>query len=163
MPPIIQHLDKIVILRAKGMSFVAMRLALFVIYFWFGILKVMGYSPAGPLVDALLAETFPIIAPHFFMTIFGMHEMVIGILFLFPKLDRLTIPLLFLHMITTFGPMVLLPEIAWAGWFIPTLEGQYIIKNLAIIALAIGLIGHLRPLEKEEAKSLMPVPSKKRK
>ncbi len=34
-------------------------------------------------------------------------------------------------------PLVLLPKVAWVHAFVPTLEGQYIIKNLAIIAVAI--------------------------
>jgi hypothetical protein len=32
----------------------------------------------------------------------------------------------------------------------PTLEGQYIIKNLVIIAAGIGIAAHLHPLPKTE-------------
>jgi hypothetical protein len=35
--------------------------------------------------------------------------------------------------------------------FVPTLEGQYIIKNVAIIALAIGIAAQLRPYGKSKA------------
>jgi len=31
---------------------------------------------------------------------------------------------------------------------VPTLEGQYIIKNLALIAVAIGIASHLHPMLK---------------
>ncbi len=61
-------------------------------------------------------------------------------------MERLVIPLLALHMITTFMPLFLLPSITWAGFFVPTLEGQYIIKNLVIIAAAIGIAAQLHPL-----------------
>ncbi len=147
MNSVLEHFDEEVILRARKISYIAIRVAFFVIYFWFGILKVMGYSPANALVEELLNRAIPFMAPLMFIALFGLYEMVIGVFFLVPRLDRIVIPLLIIHLIATFGPLVLLPGIAWQGWFIPTLEGQYIIKNLAIIAMAIGFIGHLRPLE----------------
>ena len=143
----IERFDKEAILTAKGLSYVAIRLALFILYFWFGFLKVLGSSPANDLVEALLRETMPWIEPVVFITILGLYEMLIGALFLFPKLDRVVIPLLVTHLITTFGPFVFLPKIVWQELFVPTLEGQYIIKNLAIIALAIGIIAHMEPLK----------------
>ncbi|MCC7197825.1 hypothetical protein IT413_06580 [Candidatus Peregrinibacteria bacterium] len=36
-------------------------------------------------------------------------------------------------------PLILLPQITWQGFMTPTLEGQYIIKNLVIITTAMGL------------------------
>jgi hypothetical protein len=44
----------------------------------------------------------------------------------------------------------LLPAVTWQSFFVPTLEGQYIIKNLVIIALAIALASHLEPLQKKQ-------------
>ena len=54
------------------------------------------------------------------------------------------IPLL-LHMIMTFMPLFMLPEVTWSAFLVPTLEGQYIIKNLVIISGAIGIAAHLQP------------------
>jgi uncharacterized membrane protein YkgB len=54
-------------------------------------------------------------------------------------------------MITTFGPLVYLPDEAWQKFLVPTLEGQYIIKNLVIIATAIGIAAHLHPLKNKHA------------
>ena len=39
-------------------------------------------------------------------------------------------------MIATFLPVMLLPNDTWHSWFTPTLVGQYIIKNFALIALS---------------------------
>lgn len=116
------------------------RLALFVVYFWFGVLKVVTESPANPLVEALLKKTLPFVSFDQFIVGFGMLEMVIGILFLFPWLTKWAVGILLLHMVTTVLPMFLLPSIAWHAWFVPTLEGQYVIKNLVIIALALSLL-----------------------
>ncbi len=123
------------------------RIALFVVFFWFGILKVFALSPANPLVMQLLAHTLPFISPDAFIVWFGIFECLIGITFLLRGFERFSIALLAVHMITTFGPLVLLPEVTWSGPLVPTLEGQYIIKNLVIIALGMGIAANLRPLD----------------
>ena len=123
------------------------RVALFVVFFWFGILKVFGFSPAGGLVKDLLAHTIPFMTPDTFVICFGLFEMVIGTLFLIKGLERIVIPLLFIHMATTFMPLILLPSVTWTQPFVPTLEGQYIIKNLVIIATGIGIASHVHPLK----------------
>jgi len=122
------------------------RIGLFVIYFWFGALKVFGVSPADQLVQSLFERTIPFIPFGTFLVLFGFFEMAIGILFLIKGLERIVIPLLFLHMITAFLPLFALPQATWLGFFVPSLEGQYIIKNLALIAVAIGIAAELEPL-----------------
>lgn len=124
------------------------RIGIFVVFFWFGALKVFDLSPAGPLVLALLSRTMPFIDPETFLILFGAFECLIGILFLVRGAERIAVALLFFHMITTIMPIFILPQIAWSGFLIPTLEGQYIIKNLVIIATAIGIGAHLHPLHK---------------
>jgi uncharacterized membrane protein YkgB len=125
------------------------RFGLFVIFFWFGLLKVIGLSPAGHLIQQLFEQTISFMPFALFYILFGIFEMVIGILFLVKGAERIVIPLLFLHMITTFGPLFFLPEVTWNGFLVPTLEGQYSIKNLALIACAVGIAAHLHPLPKQ--------------
>lgn len=127
------------------------RVGIFIIFFWFGFLKVLGLSPASPLVSALLHVTMPFIPAPLFISAFGGLECIIGILFLIKGMERVAVGALFLHMITTVMPLFLLPHIAWTGILVPTLEGQYIIKNLAIIAAAIGIAAHLHPLHKGQS------------
>ena len=115
------------------------RLALFVVYFWFGALKLFGVSPAGPLVSALWLKTIPFIPLDKFIILFASYEMLIGILFLIPRLERLAITLLLLHVSMTVLPLVLLPNIVWQMFLVPSLEGQYIIKNIVVIALALSI------------------------
>ena len=125
------------------------RFGLFVVFFWFGILKVLGLSPASALVQRLFTETVPYMSFATFIIGFGIFECLIGLLFLFKGFERLVIPLLFLHMVTTFLPLFYLSEETWSGFLVPTLEGQYIIKNLVIIGLAIGIAARLHPLRTE--------------
>ena len=75
-----------------------------------------------------------------FIIILAIVEVTIGILFLIPKTERIAVVMLVLHMFTTILPLFLLPEIVWQGFLIPTLEGQYIIKNIVVVALAIGIL-----------------------
>lgn len=74
--------------------------------------------------------------------------MVIAIIFLIPKLEKVAITILTLHMITTFMPLFLLPSIAWKSFLVPTLEGQYMIKNLITIALAVNIVSQARTVKK---------------
>lgn len=123
------------------------RIALAIIFVWFGALKVIALSPANGLVGMLLDQTFLSFIPYdVFLVAFGMVEVCIGLLFLIPKLERIAILLLLIHMVTTVLPLFLLPSVAWQMPFVPTLEGQYILKNAALIALAFGIGAHLHPL-----------------
>jgi uncharacterized membrane protein YkgB len=119
------------------------KFSIFAVYFWFGLLKIFELSPASPLVSALLAQTMPWIAPETFLIAFGLLEVIIGIIFLIPHLERLAIFALVLHLITTIMPLFLLPEIAWSGFLVPTLEGQYILKNILLLALGIVILARL--------------------
>ena len=147
MKSIIEQFDSTVINSCRTMNFRMSRIAIFVVYFWFGILKVLGFSPANPLVDELLQRTMPFMTFDVFIVLFGIFEMLIGILFMFPRLDRLSIPLFVFHMITTGMVLFLLPAAAWAAPLVPTLEGQYVIKNIALIALVINIASHIAPLK----------------
>lgn len=122
------------------------RFAVFVVYVWFGFLKLVGLSPAGPLVHDLFNATIHFMSFNTFFMLFAAFEVLIGILFLIPRATRIVIPLLFLHMVTTLLPLFLLPHEVWSGFLVPTLEGQYILKNLVIISVAIGIAAQVHPL-----------------
>lgn len=124
------------------------RISIFIIFFWFGLLKMLELSPAESLVQSLFETTIHFMDFGTFLAFFGMLEMCIGILFLFKKTTHIVIPLLFVHMATTVLPLFLLPNITWSGFFIPTLVGQYIIKNLVIITVTIGIAGNMHPVKK---------------
>jgi hypothetical protein len=116
---------------------------IFIVYAWFGALKLFHVSGAEPMVLDLFNRTVPIMSFTVFYPAFALFEILIGVLFLFPKFTRVVIPLLLLHLILTALPLFLLPHVAWAGFAVPTLAGQYMIKNLAIAACALGIAGHV--------------------
>ena len=114
------------------------RFSLFLIYFWFGVLKIFGQSPASQLVKDLFDVTLSnFLSFSTFFVLFSFFEIAIGISFLFPKLTKISLYATFLHIITTFIPLLFLSNQTWSALFVPTFEGQYIIKNLLIISLAL--------------------------
>lgn len=144
-------LDRRFIAWCERAAVPAARIALFVIFFWFGLLKLVGASPAEAFVEALFNRTIPFVPFDLFYSGFSAFECLIGILFLVPKATRFVILLLAFHMTSTLLPLILLPQITWQMPFVPTLEGQYIIKNLALIALAIGIAADMAPAERKSA------------
>ena len=126
------------------------RFSIFLIFFWFGVIKLFGLSPAGPLAQALVAGT---VGAQYFDVLFyvlALLECVIGILFLFPRATRVVIPLLLIHMVIGCSPLFLVSEYTWQQFGVPTLEGQYIIKNVVVVAVAIGIAASTKPLEKRK-------------
>jgi uncharacterized membrane protein YkgB len=121
----------------------SIRISFGIIFIWFGILKPLGISSAESLVLATV-PWLPIFKGEVWVSIIGWWEVLIGIAFLFRKTIRIAIALLALQMVGTFLPLIVLPEITFqSGYFpfAPTMEGQYIIKNLMIISAALVVGG----------------------
>ena len=148
MSKTVTQLDGKIIAKARQWYIPMARVAFFVIFFYFGILKVFGLSPATPLAVALTEQTVGLQFFDILFMVLALIECLIGILFLIPKATRMVIPLLFIHMAVVCSPLVLLPGLAWSQLLVPSLEGQYIIKNIALVAIAIGIAAHLTPLDK---------------
>ena len=140
------YFDALIVHRIKRIAEPCARGALFIIFFWFGLLKVLDISPADPLVAVLLENTLPFVSFEAFRIFFGSYEMLIGLAFLVAGAERFAIALLLPHMLTTFLPLVILSDYTWQSVLVPTFTGQYIIKNLIIIALALSVAAHLHPL-----------------
>jgi uncharacterized membrane protein YkgB len=112
-----------------------LRISIGIIYIWFGALKLIpGASPAEPLIR----ETLYFLPLHLFIPFLAVWEIVIGLGFFIGKFMRLIILLMFLQMIGAVSPIILNPDAVFVRFpFILTLEGQYIIKNVVLIAAAI--------------------------
>ena len=67
----------------KQYSVLLSRIALFIVYFWFGFLKVVGQSPASEMVQNLLDQTMPFMPFGVFIILFGLFEMAIISLFIY--------------------------------------------------------------------------------
>lgn len=128
--------------KMKDWATPALRISFAIIFIWFGILKPFGLSAAAGLLKATVAW-LPFGSAETWLIVIGWWEVIIGLCFLLKATTRIAIGLLFLQMIGTFMPLIFLPEITFqdGNYLLPSLEGQYIIKNLMIIAGALVLGG----------------------
>jgi len=136
MRDLIRKIDARIIGQLRKIEVPLARFAIFVVYFWFGALKLFGESPAKPLVESLFDQTISFISFEVFFVGFALFEILIAILFIFRGFERTAIFLLALHIAITALPLIFLPEMTWQKFLVPTLEGQYIIKNILIVASA---------------------------
>ena len=119
-----------------------LRIALGVVFFWFGALKLVpGTSPADALAGQTIERlTGGLIPATTALPVLALWEVAIGVGLFIGRGMRVTLLLLFVQMLGTVTPLFLFPtetfsQFPWA----PTLEGQYIIKNVVLIAAAIVL------------------------
>lgn len=116
----------------------ALRIAIAIIFIWFGLLKVIGRSP----VEDLVKDTIYFLPQDTFFVFLGVWEIVIGIGLLVPVALRLTLLLFWVQMAGTFLALVVLPGRSFQDGnpFLLSVTGEFVIKNLALIAagLVIG-------------------------
>lgn len=117
-----------------------LRLSLGVIFLWFGALKFFPeMSPAQDLATRTISVlTGGLIPPEVSLPVLAAWECVIGLGLLLGRALRVTLLLLYAQMLGTLTPIVLFPYEVFARIpYAPTLEGQYIIKNLVLISAGI--------------------------
>ncbi len=109
------------------------RLSIAIIYTWFGLLKLIGSSPANELVT----QTVRWVPPKLLLPLLGSCELMLGIGILIPAFVPVAMAGLCLHLVATTMPLIFLPGICFAKFGVPTLIGQYIVKNLLTASLMI--------------------------
>jgi uncharacterized membrane protein YphA (DoxX/SURF4 family) len=127
-------------MAAHGLT--ALRLALGIVFLWFGALKfVPGLSPAEDLAGRTIeALTFGLVPASVALPVLAVWESAIGVGLLVGRWMRAVLLLLFVQMLGTITPLFLFPDETWIRFPIaPTLEGQYIIKNVVLVAAAFVL------------------------
>lgn len=139
-----------------------LRLSLGLIFFWFGVQKFFpGLSSAEGLATRTISVlTFGMMPAHVSLPVLATWECLIGLGLLTGRFLRVTLLLLFAQMAGTFLPLVFFPEETFKIFpLVPNLEGQYILKNLILVAagLVIGatarggrLIGDARAAQTAE-------------
>jgi uncharacterized membrane protein YphA (DoxX/SURF4 family) len=120
-----------------------LRISMGIIFLWFGALKFFpGLSPAAGLATRTIERlTFGLIAPDVSIIILATWESLIGLGLITGYFIRATLLLLFLQMLGTISPIFFFPkEVFTILPYAPTLEGQYILKNMVLISagLVIG-------------------------
>ena len=119
-----------------------LRLALGIVFLWFGALKLIpGASPAEVLAGRTIEQLSGGLVPRATaVPVLAVWEVAIGVGLLIGRGMRVTLLLLFVQMLGTITPLVLFPTETFTHFpWAPTLEGQYIIKNVVLVSAAIVL------------------------
>ncbi|MDX1993778.1 MAG: DoxX family protein [bacterium] len=117
-----------------------LRISLGIVFLWFGVLKFFpGLSPAQDLASRTIETlTFGLVQPSLSIPVLAAWECLIGLGLITGKYMRITLLLLFVQMLGTVTPIVLFPgEVFTRFPYAPTLEGQYIIKNMVLVSAAL--------------------------
>lgn len=116
------------------------RLALGLVFLWFGAIKfVPGWSPAADLAGRTIEKlTLGFVTAGVGIPVLAGWESLIGLGLLSGRFLRLTLLLLFVQMPGTMMPLLFFPAETFVAFpYAPTLEGQYIIKNVVLVSAAI--------------------------
>lgn len=126
-------------LAEHGLSL--LRISIGLIFVWFGVLKFWpGLSPA----DELATETIDLLSlgllpGNVARVLLALLETTIGIGLITGRFMRFTLLLLVGQMLGAVTPLLLFPELTWSQLLVPTLEGQYILKNIVVVSAALTI------------------------
>lgn len=111
------------------MSIEGMRVALGIIFLWFGLLKFTGFNP----VYEIVAASFAFLAKGPGNILLASLETLIGAGLVLNRFRRVVHSVLILHLLGTFTVFIRAPHIMFDPYFpILTLAGEFVVKNLAL-------------------------------
>lgn len=120
------------------------RVSLGWVFVWFGLLKSFGHKTA----TSLLAHTVYWFPAEVVLPVLGWWEVAIGASLIYRPLVRLGLLLMSIRVIGTILAFFMHPHICFVHIpFVPTPEGQYLVKDLVILfaGMAIGgTVKHVR-------------------
>lgn len=117
-----------------------LRVSIGIVFLWFGVLKFFpALSPAEELASRTIQTlSFGLIQPNISLPVLASWEALIGLGLITGWGMRATLLLLFLQMLGTITPLFLFPSETFTVFPIaPTLEGQYILKNVVLVSAGI--------------------------
>lgn len=117
-----------------------LRISLGLVFLWFGVLKFFpGLSPAQDLASRTIHDlSGGLLGPEISLPLLAAWECLIGIGLLMGRWLRWVLLLLYLQMLGTLTPLLLYPSEVFLRFpYAPTMEGQYIIKNVVLISAGI--------------------------
>jgi putative oxidoreductase len=146
----LRHLDERMLQVVASHSTSLIRISLATIFIWFGLLKIIGFSPVSDLV-AQTIHWMPA-PPDLLVILLGILETALGLGLLFGRgaVLRVTVIIFLLHLS---GTLLVLaqPDIAFqkGNPLLLTTEGEFVIKNLVMIAAGLVLLGRARSAESD--------------
>lgn len=117
------------------------RVSLGVLFVWFGLLKPFGQKTT----TSLLAHTVYWGEPEVMVPLLGWWEVAIGLCLIYRPFVRIALFFLAIRLPGTLLAFVMLPEVCFMYVpYVPTPEGQYLVKDVVILFAAIAIGGSVR-------------------
>jgi len=135
----VNHIDAVVMHWLARHSALFARISLGFVFLAFGALKFFpGVSPAEEISERAMREmTLGLIPGDVGRLMVAVLETAIGVLLLTGRWMRVGVALLAVSMVGVMSPLLLFPGDLFTGEFrAPTLEGQYVLKDVVLLAAA---------------------------
>lgn len=148
------------VMLARRYGVLTLRVALGIVFIWFGALKVADVSPVADLV----ADIVPILSERASVITVGVVELVVGLGLIVGFAIRLTLGLFFAQMLGTFLVLLLRPGLSFQAGnpFRLTVLGEFVVKNLVLLTAGLVVAGSIpRPGGGEKLSDLLKRPAAK--
>ena len=149
-----QRFDRVAVGLARRHGITALRMALGIVFIWFGALKVAGTSP----VAALVADVVPLVEGDIAVLIVGIVEIAVGLGLITGIAIRLTLGLFFLQMLGTFLVLVTEPGRSFeeGNPLRLTVLGEFVVKNLVLLTAGLTVAASIpRPTGDERLAEML--------
>lgn len=134
--------ERYMVKMLQRISMPLLRIAMSLVFFWFGALKVANVTPVGDLV----ASTLPFLDRHWLVPAMGVLEVLLGVGLLVGWPYRIILPTMIGHLSGTFLVLLVLPNVAFqqGNPLLLTTTGEFVVKNLVLISAAMVLLAGTR-------------------
>lgn len=123
----------------KSLAIKLLKLSLFIVFLWFGILKLLNVSPVLDIV----AGAYPFIAntPWFF-TALALFEIILGIGILIPRFMKISAWIMIFHLLFATLGVLVSPQAFIGGFPYLSMVGEFVVKNFVLVAGALVVARH---------------------
>jgi len=138
----IERLDAAVAVWLDRYGVTLLRVAIAIVFIWFGAMKVVDRSPVAELVSS----TVYWLPADAFVRFLGVWEIIVGLGLLFPVALRLTLLLFWAQMAGTFLVLIMHPGLSFQDGnpLLLTITGEFVLKNLVLITAGLVIGSSLR-------------------
>lgn len=137
----VREVDALVAGWMERVGHTAHRLTLGLLFVWLGLLKQGGWHTGTSLIGSVVYLG----PPEVTVPLLGLWEVAIGVGLLWPRMVRIAILLLAVRLPGTLLALAIHADVAFEGsLLVPTVAGQFLIKDLLLFSSALVIGGAVR-------------------
>jgi putative oxidoreductase len=146
--PRLRALEDTAVQRLRRISLPLLRLALGIVFVWFGALKIVGNTPVADFV----ARTLPWFDRAWLVPTLGWAEVLIGLALIAGRFLSLVCVVLVAHLTGTFLSLIMVSDVTFqhGNPLMLTTEGEFVVKNIVFIAAALVLAAKFHHMDRPE-------------